>query len=106
MLSVIQSISEGFKSFSIQTGVMQLSIIPELGGKINSLRDARTGREWLWRHPRREYKRVQHGSSYVAMADTGGGGESFSRVAECRYSSPPLEGAAVQNHCEVLSHPP
>ena len=48
MLSVTRSTIEGFNSLSIQTGVMELSIIPELGGKINSLRDSRTGREWLW----------------------------------------------------------
>jgi len=103
MLSITRSTTEGFKSLSIQTGVMELSIIPELGGKINSLRDIRTGREWLWRHPRFEYKRVPHGSSYIHEADTGGWDECFPSVAECEYPSAPWQGAAIQDHGELWS---
>ncbi len=85
---------DGFDAILVNTGVIELTIIPELGGKISSLRDARTGREWLWRHPRREYKQVPHGSSYVAVADTGG-----------KYPSSPWQGAAIQDHGELWSHP-
>jgi len=101
--AVTRSTIEGFNSFSIQTGVMEVSIIPELGGKINSLRDSRTGREWLWRHPRFVYKRVPHGSSYTAQSDTGGWDECFPSVAECEYPSAPWQGAAIQDHGELWS---
>jgi galactose mutarotase-like enzyme len=103
MLSVTRSTIEGFNSFSIQTGVIELSIIPELGGKVNSLRDTRTAREWLWRHPRFAYKRVPHGSSYTAQSDTGGWDECFPSVAQCEYPAAPWEGAAVQDHGELWS---
>jgi galactose mutarotase-like enzyme len=103
MLSVDRSPIEGFNSLSIQTGVMELSIIPELGGKVNSLRDLRTDREWLWRHPRFAYKRVPHGSSYTAQSDTGGWDECFPSVAECEYPSAPWQGAAIQDHGELWS---
>ena len=103
MLSVTRSTIEGFNSLSIQTGAMELSIIPELGGKINSLRDARTGREWLWRNPRFAYKRVPHGSSYTAQSDTGGWDECFPSVAQCEYPSTPWQGAAIQDHGELWS---
>jgi hypothetical protein len=103
MLSVTRSTIEGFNSLSIQTGVMELSIIPELGGKINSLRDNRTGHEWLWRHQRFAYKRVPHGSSYTAQSDTGGWDECFPSVAECIYPSTPWQGAAIQDHGELWS---
>jgi len=105
MLSVTRSTIEGFNSLSIQTGVMELSIIPELGGKINSLLDSRTGREWLWRHPRFPYKQVPHGSSYTAQSDTGGWDECFPSVAQCEYPSAPWQGAAIQDHGELWSHP-
>jgi len=105
MLSVARSTIEGFDSLSIQTGVMELSIIPELGGKVNSLRDTRTGREWLWRHPRFPYKQVPHGSSYTAASDTGGWDECFPSVAQCEYPSAPWQGAAIQDHGELWSHP-
>ena len=103
MLTVTRSTIEGFNNFSIQTGVMEISCIPELGGKINSLRDSRTGREWLWRHPRLIYKHVPHGSSYTAQSDTGGWDECFPSVAECKYPSTPWQGAAIQDHGELWS---
>ena len=104
-LSITRTKTEGFDSIHVHTGIMELSLMPELGGKINSLRDVRTGREWLWRHPRFVYKRVPHGSSYVNTADTGGWDECFPSVAECAYPSAPWQGAAIQDHGELWSHP-
>jgi len=101
--SISRTTTEGFESLCIHTGVIELTLIPELGGKISSLRDARTGREWLWRHPRFVYKRVPHGSSYVAEADTGGWDECFPSVAECIYPSNPWQGAKIQDHGELWS---
>ena len=103
MLTVTRSTIEGFDNFSIQTGVMEISCIPELGGKISSLRDSRTGREWLWRHPRFIYQRVRHGSSYTAQSDTGGWDECFPSVAVCEYPSAPWQGVAIQDHGELWS---
>jgi galactose mutarotase-like enzyme len=96
---------DGFDAVEINTGLIALTLIPELGGKISSLRDLRTGREWLWRHPRMAYRRVPHGSSYVATADTGGWDECFPTVAPCAYTSPPWAGAALQDHGELWSQP-
>jgi galactose mutarotase-like enzyme len=94
---------EGFEGYKVQTGVIELTLVPELGGKISSLCDRRNGREWLWRHPRFKYKRVPHGSSYVQEADTGGWDECFPSVSECRYPSAPWQGAAIQDHGELWS---
>lgn len=102
-LSTARTKTEGFESIRVYTGVIELTLIPELGGKISSLRDTRTNREWLWRHPRFVYKRVPHGSSYVAEADTGGWDECFPSVAECEYPSAPWQGAAIQDHGELWS---
>ena len=90
-----------FENIRIHSGVIELTFLPELGGKINSLRDMRTGREWLWRHPRFIYKQVPYGSSYVNEADTGGWDECFPSVAACAYPSAPWQGAAVQDHGEL-----
>lgn len=104
-LSINRTLIEGFESVQINTGVLELSIIPELGGKVNSLRDSRTGREWLWRHPRYAYKQVSHGSVYVEHGDTGGWDECFPSVSECTYPSEPWNGALIQDHGELWSHP-
>ena len=97
---------EKFDAVQVQTGVIALTIIPELGGKVSSLRDCRTEREWLWRHPRYPYKRVPHSSSYVAEADTGGWDECFPSVSACAYPSEPWKGAAIQDHGELWSQVP
>lgn len=102
-LAIARSRFEGFEATQIDTGMIQLSLIPELGGKINSLREVGSGREWLWRHPRFPYKLVPHGSSYTAQSDTGGWDECFPSVAECKYPSAPWEGAAIQDHGELWS---
>ena len=74
---------EGFEAIHVNTGIIEVTLEPSLGGKISSLRDARTQREWLWRHPRYPYKKVPHGSSYIAYADTGGWDECFPSVSQC-----------------------
>ncbi|MEI7844683.1 MAG: hypothetical protein WCK35_02665 [Chloroflexota bacterium] len=102
MLTITRT-STGFESIHVHTGKIELSIMPELGGKINSLRDVRIGREWLWRHPRLTYNRVPNGSSYVSEADTGGWDECFPSVAACNYPSAPWQGTAIQDHGDLWS---
>lgn len=104
--SIEQITVEGFQGIHIQNGVIELTILPELGGKVSSLRDCRTQREWLWRHPRYPYKRVPYGSSYVAEADTGGWDECFPSVSACTYPSEPWRDAAIQDHGELWSQVP
>jgi len=101
--SVTRTDTQGFEGIHVFNGVVELTLVPELGGKINSLRDTRSGREWLWRHPRLAYKRLPHGSSYVNEADTGGWDECFPSVADCVYPSAPWQGAAIQDHGELWS---
>lgn len=95
----------GFETIHIRTDRLALAVMPELGGKISSLRDAQTGREWLWRNPRMPYQRVPYGSSYTKLADTGGWDECFPSVMECKYPSAPWEGASIQDHGELWSQP-
>jgi len=96
---------EGFEAVTVDTGSLALSLIPDLGGKVSSLRDTRSGREWLWRHPRMAYAQVPHGSNYITQADTGGWDECFPSVAPCRYPVGPWQGAAIQDHGELWSQP-
>jgi hypothetical protein len=98
--------ADDFEIVHVNTGAIALAVMPGLGAKISSLRDLRTGREWLWRNPRIPYKRVPHGSSYITEADTGGWDECFPSVSECEYPSPPWKGARIQDHGELWSHAP
>jgi hypothetical protein len=102
-IAVTHGTIDGFDAIYADTGALALTLLPDLGGKIASLRDMRSGREWLWRNPRLAYARLPHGSSYVLHADTGGWDECFPTVAECEYPSPPWAGAAIQDHGELWS---
>ncbi len=99
--TVTESTIGGFRVVHIDTGVLSLTIMPELGGKISSLRDERSGREWLWRNGRMPHKRVPSGVSYVEQADTGGWDECFPTVAPCAYPSPPWAGTPLPDHGEL-----
>jgi galactose mutarotase-like enzyme len=104
-LTITHHTVDGFAAVTVHTGPLALTLIPELGGKVSSLRDERTGREWLWRHPRMAYQRVAHGGSYIAEADTGGWDECFPSVAPCAYPSAPWAGTEIQDHGELWSQP-
>jgi len=41
---------QGFAVYSLKNDLIELAAVPELGAKIISLKNLRTGREWLW-HP-------------------------------------------------------
>lgn len=94
---------EGFAAVVADTGPLRLTLLSELGGKISGLYDQRSGREWLWRHPRMAYRRAPHGSSYTALADSGGWDECFPSVAPCPYPADPWRGAPIQDHGELWS---
>ena len=97
---------DGFAAVQAETGALALTLIPALGGKISSLRDTRSGREWLWRHPRMPYAQVPYGSSYTALADTGGWDECFPTVAACAYPAEPWHGVPLQDHGELWGQQP
>lgn len=46
---------QGFKTYELSNSEVKIAVIPELGAKIISLQNARTGREWMW-HPRGSLK--------------------------------------------------
>ena len=105
-LSITRGTSDGFETIAVNTGALSLCLIPALGGKISSLRDLRTGREWLWRNPRLPYRQAEPDSAYVAVADTGGWDECFPTVAPCAYPSAPWAGAALPDHGELWAQSP
>lgn len=103
--TITRGYDNGFELVAVDTGVASFALLPELGGKIASLRDTRSGREWLWRHPRMPYRQVAHDSSYVLAADTGGWDECFPTVAPCIYPAAPWQDQALPDHGELWSQP-
>ena len=47
-ITVTSTQVQGSYAISVHTGALALTVVPMLGAKISSIRDLRTGREWLW----------------------------------------------------------
>lgn len=68
------------REIALASEALQVTVIPELGGKITRFTSRATGREWLWRNPFLTYRTAALGDSYVALHDTGGIDECFPEV--------------------------
>ena len=93
----------GFDALVADNGLIRVTVVPALGGKIASLVHLRTGREWLWRNPVLEPQMARAGASYAAEHDLGGFDECFPSVAATRYPGDPWDGAEVPDHGEIWS---
>lgn len=100
-----ESVFEGFRALTVENDLISCTMLPELGGKLSSLRDLRTGREWLWRNDCIPYRRDFNSSSYVREADTGGWDECFPTVAPCLYPQEPWQGVEIPDHGELWMQP-
>lgn len=92
---------QGFAALTLSNGLISLTYLPELGGKISSLKDLRSGREWLWTNAALKYRKLPYGTSYVADADTGGWDECFPTVTACNYPRRPFTGTPLPDHGEI-----
>lgn len=95
----------GFAAFELSNGQISLVIIPDLGGKIASIRHIGSDREWLWTNPYLSYDRPIYGASYVREYDFGGVDECFPTVAPAFYPAEPWSGTPVPVHGELWAQP-
>lgn len=87
---------QGFAAYVLGNQEVELTVVPELGARIISLQDLRTGREWLW-HPAGGLKlfRNQPGDRF----ETGplvGVDECFPTIAPCQH-----QGRDLPDHGEL-----
>ena len=52
------------KKFNLKNDQIEVEFIPELGGRISSLINKKTGKEWVWKDPRLPTKKVVDGKNY------------------------------------------
>lgn len=71
------------RTLDLQSPSFALSVIPEFGGKIASLRDRGSGREWLWCNPVLPPREPVYGENYIEGLDSGGWDEIFPTVGPC-----------------------
>ncbi len=88
----------------MQNESIRAVILPELGGKIGSLVNLKTGREFLLQPFDRPYRPARYADSFVAY-DISGFDECLPTIAACSYPSEPFSGAKLPDHGEVWSLP-
>lgn len=87
---------QGFAAYVLGNQEVELTVVPELGARIISLQDLRTGRDWLW-HPAGGLKLFRNQPS--DRFETGplvGVDECFPTIAPCRH-----QGRDLPDHGEL-----
>ncbi|MGC3958505.1 MAG: hypothetical protein QM813_11355 [Verrucomicrobiota bacterium] len=91
---------QGFDVYVLGNERVELAVVPELGARIISLKDLRTGREWLWHPPGgRKLFRNRLGDDF-ATSPLVGMDECLPTIAPCRWQSRELP-----DHGEVWAAP-
>jgi len=94
---------EGFDALEVDNGYLRALVLPGLGGKILSLVDLRTNREWLARSDRPLVRRTYAGQ--YDQYDYSGWDECFPGIGQCFYPEQPWQGIAVPDHGELWTLP-
>lgn len=100
---IAEHVVEGFGALVVDNGVVCATIVPDLGAKILSLVDLRTGRELMARSDR-PLVRPPYGARYDRY-DYSGWDECFPGIGEGPYPEEPWAGVAVPDHGELWTRP-
>ncbi|HTL56080.1 MAG TPA: hypothetical protein VL361_10405 [Candidatus Limnocylindrales bacterium] len=89
---------QGLAVYMLRSRELELAVVPELGARIISLRNIRTGREWMW-HPEKSLKlfRNRLGDDFCCST-LAGTDECLPTIAACSWN-----GRTLPDHGEVWS---
>jgi len=94
----------GWQAIRLEDDAASLVLLPEIGGKIGSLRARTTGAELLWQDPTRPYRRPVYADEF-GNYDASGFDECFPTIAAAPYPEAPWAGIAVPDHGELWCTP-
>lgn len=91
---------QGFAVHVLNNDEVELAVVPELGAKIISLKNLRTGREWLWHPPEglKLFKNQVHDD--FSTSPLVGIDECFPTIEPCSW-----QGRELPDHGEIWSVP-
>lgn len=98
ILNKVESFTEkedGFEIFGLRNEFVEIKIVPELGGRILSLRDRRSGREWMDRPHGQALFRNDYGDDF-ASGTFAGADECIPTIAPVRW-----RGRDLPDHGEI-----
>jgi galactose mutarotase-like enzyme len=95
----------GFEAWALESELLRVVVVPELGAKLVSLLDKRRGLEWLAGPVERPLKKVQYGAVFTDQ-DMSGWDEMFPTIVACSYpGTGEQHGASLPDHGEVWTLP-
>jgi hypothetical protein len=81
---------QGFPVHVLANEAVELAVVPELGARIISLKDRRTGRDWLW-HPHNQLRLFRNPPcAEFATSPLAGLDECLPTIAPCQWQGQPL----------------
>jgi galactose mutarotase-like enzyme len=93
-------VQQGFEVHVLSNEEVELAVVPELGAKIISVKNLRTGREWMWHPPDGPKLFANRLGDDFSQSPLVGADECLPTVAPCVW-----QGRAVPDHGEVWSQP-
>jgi hypothetical protein len=103
MATTKQDMLHNLKRITMENEFISLAVLPDLGGKMISLQNKQSGREFLFRSPRPLNKPV-YGQNYADL-DASGFDECFPTLAQGFYPEWPWKGTEIPDHGEVFALP-
>ncbi len=91
---------QGFEVYVLNNRQVEIAVVPELGSRIISLKDLRTGREWLWHPPGGRKLFRNHPGDDFASSPLIGMDECLPTIASCVW-----QGRDLPDHGEVWALP-
>jgi galactose mutarotase-like enzyme len=91
---------QGFKVYRMSNQQVELAVVPELGAKIISLKNRRTGREWLWRPAGGLRLFTNQSGDDFSRSTLVGADECLPTIAPCLW-----RGRQLPDHGEVWGVP-
>jgi hypothetical protein len=101
---IYESHYKDMKSIAMESSRLLIQIIPESGGKIQSIYDKQLMKEYLIQSGGETFKKSGYDSNF-ADGDVSGFDEVFPSIEACFYPLKPWEGIRVPDHGEVWSMP-
>ena len=97
---------DGQRALALEGEAVRLVVLPEVGAKIVSCVDRRTGHEYVWRNPDPAVRLVRPDyAGAFERYDISGWDECFPGIGQCAYPEPPWQGVVVPDHGELWTLP-
>ncbi|NLJ09839.1 MAG: hypothetical protein GX438_05820 [Treponema sp.] len=96
MHEIVHTNLQGFSVAKLRSSTVELLMVPQLGGRIISLKNLKTGREWLWHQDRPDWLWTNRAGDNFGLSPQAGIDECIPTVAACTF-----KGRQLPDHGEV-----